>query len=124
MAVLSSRRTSWSTRRRDSTGGRGERPAKYMLYSASSRRSSDSSSARSRSTSGASGTRPKDEKPHERQPQLAGVWKGPIVDEDVTRVETPHYLKEIAQRGGIGGVETRAVAERFATADFAVFSRA
>src|SRR5438477_4998516 len=47
---LSSRRTIAVTRPRVSHGGRGRRPAKNMLYSASSRFSSPSSTASSRST--------------------------------------------------------------------------
>ena len=97
------------TRRRVSTGGRGERPAKYMLYSASSRLISISRALSSRSTpvdsaiSGAS----RNQTSGSHSSRACGTGRPSI--EHLARVEPADDRKQIAQRFGIGRVERRTV---------------
>src|SRR3954465_15388345 len=93
----SSRFTSASTRPRVSHGGLGSRPAKNMLYSASSCLRSASRRVRSRSMVEGATTLPRDQEPDERQPQLARVRPRPIVDENLGGVGAADDLKEIAE---------------------------
>src|SRR6267142_4205113 len=107
--------TSASTRARVSHGGLGSRPEKNMLYSASSRFISASSRIKSRSTVPGSATSvvhvPGDQKPHQRQPQLARERHRPIVDEHVRGVRAAHDVEQVAEGNGIAGPETGAVSK-------------
>src|SRR5579872_7443241 len=101
-----------STCARVSQGGVGIRPAKNMLYSASSFFSSTSSCMSSRSILvGAATMLPGDEQPHERQPELPGIGHGAIVDQHFGVVGWPDNREQIAQPGGIRGPEPRAIAK-------------
>src|SRR5581483_5557566 len=98
-----------STRARVSHGGFAARPEKNMLYSASRRFSSDSSRCRSRSVSVGGGTPlPRNQEPDEREPQLARMGDGPIVDEDLGAVVAADQLKQIAELRRVPRVIPRA----------------
>src|ERR1700724_1384407 len=88
-----------STRARVSHGGLGSRPAKNMLYSASSCRNSTSNRFKSRSISVGSFTRrsPRNQKPDKWQPELPGVGHGAVVDEHFGRVARSDDLKQVPQ---------------------------
>src|SRR5436309_16047290 len=107
-----------STRLLVSHGGFARLPAKYMLYSASSRFSSVSRRCRPLSILVGSATLflPGNEEPHQRQPQLARVRHGTIVDQHVGRIRGSHDFEQIAQPGGVPGPEAGTVAERGAAA--------
>src|SRR5512136_2999893 len=105
-----------STRPRASHGGFGSRPAKNMLYSRSSLRSSASRSRMSCSKSLISGTGTQDraasasqQKPHQRKPELPGVRQGTIVDEHLGLVETSDQHPELVELGDIAHQETGTV---------------
>ena len=107
-----------ATRLRVSHGGRGRRPAKNMLYSASSCFSPAASSCRSFWMSVSSGIDGSpNQKPDQRQPQLARVRHGLVVDQDVGRVEAADELEQVAQRDRVLRIETGAVAQPIAAAD-------
>src|SRR5712664_2600377 len=114
-----------STRLRVSHGGFGSRPAKNMLYSASSCFSSTSRRFRSFSILGG-GTihSPRNEEPDERQPQLARIGHGTIVDENFGRGRSADDLEEIAEARRVARPEARAIALRGATARLAKLRRA
>src|SRR3954471_17650847 len=101
-----------ATRLRVPHGGLGSRPAKYMLYSASSLFSSDSSRFRSRSVSEAGGTgdSPPQQEPDQRQPQLAGVGHRPVVDQHLGRIRGADDLKQLAQADRLARPEAPAIA--------------
>lgn len=61
-----------------------------------------------------------EQKPDQREPQLAGVRHGPIVDEDFGERHWSDQLEQIAQLQGIGWKESRPVSERRAASHFAV----
>ena len=60
------------------------------------------------------------QKPHERQPQLACVWNGAIVDQHLGRVEAAHELEKRAQAKRVPGKEPRTVAALVAVATLPV----
>src|SRR5688572_6139740 len=113
MMLRSSRLMVASTRVRVSQGGRGSLPEKYMLYSPSSFRRSLSRTCNSRSSALASATLklPRNQEPHERQPQLARVRNGTIINQHFARIERAHQLEEVAQLRRIGRPEARTVTE-------------
>src|SRR5438309_1405398 len=97
-----------STCARVSQGGVGSRPAKNMLYSASSFFSPDSSNWSSRSVLvGAATMLPHDQQPHERQPQLTRVRHRPVVDEDFRRMGRTDDREQVAQAASVGRPEPR-----------------
>src|SRR5262245_57820840 len=106
--------TSASTRARVSHGGFGSRPAKNMLYSASSCFSSASRRVSSLSILGGGTTSPGNQEPDERQPQLARVRDRPIVDEHFGRVRAADDLEDVAQPRRFLRPEPRAVSMRLA----------
>src|SRR3989442_15167834 len=96
-----------------------------MLYSASRRFSSTSRRCRSRSMSVGSGTAlPADQEPDQREPQLARVRHGAIVDEDLGVVQRPDDLEQVAQPRGVARPEARAIARGGAAPGLTEFRRA
>jgi cold shock protein len=114
-----------STRARVSQGGRGSRPAKNIVYSPSSRRSSAASVCRSRSMSNGSVTihLPGQEEPRQGQPQLARKRQGTIVDQDLAAGLAAHEREEVAHPHRVGRVEPRTDAKRRPLADLTAFGR-
>src|SRR3954449_9705918 len=87
-----------STRLRVSHGGFGSRPAKNMLYSASSRLISLASRCRSRSMVVGSATcLLVNEEVEQRQPELPRVGHRAIVDQDFRIVRRPDNFEQVAQ---------------------------
>src|SRR6186997_2113627 len=116
--------TSASTRFRVSQGGLGSRPAKNMLYSASSCFIWASRCCRSRSTALGSGTALSvDEEVQQRQPQFARVRHRPIVDQHFGVVRRTDDFEQVAELRGVSRPEPGAVAERGAAAGLAKFGR-
>src|SRR5687768_15482358 len=98
-----------STRLRVSHGGRGSRPAKNMLYSASSCLRSEASWFRSFWMSGSDTWWSPDQHPQQREPQFPGVRHRFVVDEHVGRIEVPDDFEEIFQRVHLLGIEPCAI---------------
>ena len=99
--------TSESTRLRVSQGGLGSGPEKNMLYSASSRLSSDSSRMQIAFDLARRHSYRVNEKPDERQPELPRVRHGPIVNQHLGGVGAPHDLEHLAQPLGVGRQKSR-----------------
>src|SRR5258705_3751743 len=129
--------TSAATRFRVSHGGRGSRPEKNMLYSASSCLSPAARVNRSFCTSVSSGmtnvyssqfavcslrsaVRSTSQEPNERQPEFPCIRNGSIVDQHVGCVEPADEAEEVAQVDGVLRVEPGAVAQPIAGAHLAV----
>jgi hypothetical protein len=66
---------------------------------------------------------PGNEKPDQRQPQLAGVRHRPIVDEDLGRVRGTDNFEQLPQTGGVRRPESRAIAPRSASSSLAKLGR-
>ena len=69
------------------------------------------------------GQRSGNQKPDQRQPQLARVRQRPVVDEDVAGIAAADELEERPQLQRVAGIEPRAMAEAVAAADLAVLGR-
>src|SRR6188508_1228148 len=124
MKELSVFLTSAATRARVSHGGRGSRPAKNMLNSASSRRISASRMIISRSKSDFGFWKSaKQMEPEQRQPQLFRIGHGPIVDQHFTVRHRPDQLEEIAERVRVAREKPRPIAAMVALAGLEEFLR-
>src|SRR3954462_13556486 len=95
-----------------------------MLYSASSCLSPAARACRSFWTSVSSAmARLPDQEPDQRQPQLARVRLGTIVDQHLGRIEAADDGEQIAERLRIFGTEAGAVAQPRAFAECSIFRR-
>src|SRR6188508_1852423 len=111
MKELSVFLTSAATRALVSHGGRGRRPAKNMLNSASRRRISFSRMTISRSKSDFGFWKSaKQVEPEQRQPQLFGIRHGPIVDQHLGAGHGADDLEQVAQLERVARKEPRAIA--------------
>src|SRR5436190_10024545 len=113
------------TRLRVSHGGFGSRPAKNMLYSASSclRPASSRCSSRSVSLIGGTAVSAMQEEPDQRQPQRARVRHRPVVNQHFGQIRSPDQFEQSLQLRRIGGEEARAIPVRGTRSDLAVLRR-